>query len=502
MLTTLVVLPLAGALLRILSARAGREEHAWRLGMGAALAVLAVIAGAWVSFDLSSPGFQFVERVAWLPGFGAEYHLGVDGISLTLVSLTACLTPLALLSSRYSRDEHGAARDAAILVIEAACLVAFTARDLLLFYVSAEVMLLPVFALIGVWGRERRVYASMKFLVYSLTGSVLLLLAILAVAWRHQVATGAWTFAMPDLLLLAMPARAQTWVFLAFAIAFAIRMPVFPFHTWFADALEQAPTAGAVMIAGCVVNVGGYGLWRYALPLLPEAAAVATPWLAVMAAVGIVHGALVAIAQDDLRRVAAYVSVSQMGLVMLGLSALTLQGMQGAIFHLVAHGAWSGGLLMVIGMLAVRRQTTRLSDFGGLHRVVPGLSTAWLVMTMAPVGVPGAIGLVGAALSLVGTAGSASLASGRLLAAVAGAGLILAGVCMVRVFRRVSLGPVTSDRNRGLRDLTAGERVALLPLGGLVIAAGVWPWPLLAAIEPAILASLVEIAGAAVAVVP
>lgn len=502
MLTTLVVVPLAAALLMALLGRIGHETQAWRVGLGAALAELAVTVHAWIAFDLQAPGFQFVERAAWLPAFGADYHLAVDGISLALVSLTAVLTPMALFMSRHSRGRHPVACDVAVLVIEAACIVAFTARDLLLFYVSAEAMLLPAFALIGVWGGGRRVYAAIRFLLFSLTASGLTLLAILWIAWRHQVATGIWTFAMQDLLSIDMPAGSPSWAFLALVVACAIRMPVFPLHTWFSDALAQAPTAGGVMLAGCVVNVGGYGLVRFAFPLFPEAAATAAPWLAAIAAVGVLYTAFAAIAQDDLRRVVAYVTVSHMGLVMLGVSALAADGMQGALFHLVAHGAWSAGLLMVTGMLAVRRHTTRMSDFGGLRVVVPGLSIAWLAMTMASIGIPGAPGLVGTVRSLAGAAGSTSLAHGPLLAAIAGAGTIVAGVCMLRAFWRVSSGPITSDRNRGLRDVTAGECVVLVPLWLLVIAIGVWPSPLLAVIEPAALASLAGILGATSAIGP
>jgi NADH-quinone oxidoreductase subunit M len=501
-LTTLIVVPLVAALLMVLLDRIGRGAQAWGVGLGAALAVLAMTVHAWISFDLQAPGFQFVERAAWLPAFGAHYHLAVDGISLVLVSLTACLTPMAFLMSRDSRGRPLVARDVAVLVIEAACIVAFTARDLLLFYVSAEAMLLPVFVLIGVWGGGRRVYAALRFLLFSLTASGLTLLAILWIGWRHQVATGIWTFAMQDLLALDLPAGTQSGAFLALVVACAIRMPVFPFHTWFSDALAQAPTAGGVMLAGCVVNVGGYGLVRFAFPLLPDAAATAAPWLAVIAAAGVLYGAVAAIGQDDLRRVVAYVTVSHMGLVMLGLSALTVDGMQGALFHLVAHGAWSAGLLMVTGMLAVRRHTTRMSDFGGLFVVVPGLSFAWLAMTLASIGIPGAPGLMGTVRSLAGAAGSTSLVHGPLLAAIAGAGMIVAGVCMLRAFWHVSLGPIRSDRNRGLRDVTAGESVVLVPLCVLVIAIGVWPSPLLAVVEPAALAALAGILGTTSAIGP
>jgi len=501
-LTTLVVVPLVAALLMALLGRIGHEANARRVGIGAALAVVAATVRAWFSFDLQASGFQFVERAAWLPAFGADYHLAVDGISLVLVSLTACLTLMALLASWHSRDRYSVGRDAAVLVIEAACLAAFTARDLLLFYVSAEVMILPMCALVGIWGRGRRVYASMRFLLFSLTASGLTLLAILWIAWRHQVATGIWTFAVQDLLAIDMPAGTQSWAFLALAVAFAIRMPVFPFHTWFADALAQAPASGGVMLVGCVVNVAGYGLVRYAFPLLPDAAATAAPWLAMIAVIGILHGAFVAIGQDDLRRVVASVTVSHMGLVVLGVSALTVDSIQGALFHLVAHGAWSAGLLIVIGMLAARRQTTRMSDFGGLRLVVPGLSLAWLVMTTAAIGIPGAPGLVGTVRSLAGAAASPSLGYGPLLAVTAGAGMIVAGVCMLRAFWRVSLGPITSDRNRGLRDVAGVERVVLIPVCLMVIAIGVWPSPLLAVIEPAALAALVEILGATLSIGP
>lgn len=496
-LTILILLPLAGAAAVWALGGTGRVEPARRLGFGVSLWTLVVTLAAWASFDPAAPGFQFIVRVPWANPFGAAYHVGVDGLALALVTLAASFAPLALLLSRRAHHRAPAGFVALVLVFEAAAIAVFSARDLLLFFVSTEVMVLSAFALVGIWGRDRRVYAASRLLLSHLVGSSLMLVAIIWIAWRYQIATGFWSFALADLVALDLPAGVQTWLWVAFVLAFAIRAPLFPLHTWLPDVFAQAPAPVGVLMGGVLANVGGYGLFRIAFPLLPDASVTFAPWLAVLAVAGITHGALVSMAQSDLRRVVAYISISHMGVVVLGLCALTVQGMQGGVVHLLMRSLWSAGLLLGAGMLAERRGTTEVAQFGGLRRVVPRLSAVLLLMTLLSIGVPGTGTFVGAALALAGVVDSAVLVHGRWLAAVAVAGVLLWGIAMLRVLTRTIGGPVTRDRNRGLRDLSLGQWLTVVPVAVLVIVTGVWPGPLLALIEPAVREVLVDVVGAA-----
>jgi NADH-quinone oxidoreductase subunit M len=380
-----------------------------------------------------------------------------------------------------------------VLVFEAAALAAFSARDLLLFFVSTEVMALAAAALVGVWGRHRRVYSAIRLLFLHLVGSSLMLVALLWIAWRHQVATGFWTFALPDLVALDLPVGVQVWLWPAFVLALAIRAPVLPLHTWWPDALSQAPAPAGALLASVLTTAGGYGLCRIVWPLFPGASSLWAPWLALIAVVGVVHGAVVAMAQSDLRRVVAYLSMSHVGIIVLGLCALTPQGVQGAAMQLIARGLWTGGMLLVVAMLAGRRGTTDIDEFGGLRHVVPGLSAMMLLMAMAAMGLPGTVAFPGVAAGLNGAVESPTLTYGRELGIAAIAGVLLWTVAMLRTVLRVVAGPLARDRNRGLRDLTRGEWLILLPVGALIVTLGLWPTPLLALIEPAVRDVLVGI---------
>jgi NADH-quinone oxidoreductase subunit M len=323
-------------------------------------------------------------------------------------------------------------------------------------------------------------------MLYTMAGSVLMLVAIIWIAYYHRAVTGVPSFDLLDLYALDIPGGVQTWLFLAFTVAFAIKVPLFPFHTWLPDAHVQAPTAGSVILAGVLLKMGTYGLLRFAFPLFPEAALAFAPWLGLLAVVGIIYGALVAMVQPDLKKLVAYSSVSHLGFVVLGLCALTVNGVHGAMFQMLAHGISTGGLFLIVGMLSDRRHTRQISEFGGLKAVMPKLVGVFLLVTLASVALPGLNGFVGEFLILMGTFTSASLPNARLLTAAATTGVILSAVYMLWMFQRVNYGPVMNDRNRGLRDLSVREWVVIGPICALVILMGVAPGWFLAPMEPAV----------------
>src|SRR3954468_13922814 len=370
-LSSLVALPVAGAILLLL-VRGDEEQSAplaRKIALVVSLLVFAETLLLWSRFNVSSGEFQFVERHAWIPAFGIEYFVGVDGISLLLLVLTGFLTPLALLGSWESVHKHTRAFCIFVLLLESAMIGVFISLDLFLFYVLWDAMLIPMYFLIGIWGYERRIYAAVKFILYTMGGSVLMLLAILFLAYMHDAATGAYSFDLLKLSRLELTRHQQFWAFLAFALAFAIKVPLFPFHTWLPDAHVEAPTAGSVILAGVMLKMGTYGLVRFAFPLFPEAAVFFAPKIAVLAVIGIVYGALVAMVQPDMKKLVAYSSVSHLGVVVLGICAMNMQSLQGAVYQMLAHGVSTGGLFLIVGMLSDRRHTRLISEYGGLKTV-------------------------------------------------------------------------------------------------------------------------------------
>ncbi len=355
-LSMLVLLPLAGGVATLLMRR-GQDGGARKVALGAARLTLAVSLVVWMRFDPASADYQMVERYTWLPDFGISYHVGLDGISLFLVILTTFLTPIALLCSWESVEERVREFCFFLLALEAAMIGVFISIDLFLFYIYWDFMLIPMYFLIGIWGYDRRVYAANTNKHNTIAASVLMLIAIIWLAYHHETTVGVMSFDLPNLLAMNIPAVLQTWLFLAFAVAFAIKVPLFPFHTWLPDAHVEAPTAGSVILAGVLLKMGTYGLLRFAFPLFPEAAREFAPYLATLAVIGIVDGALVAMVQPDLKKRVAYSSVSHLGFVVLGLCALNVQGVQGAVFQRLAHGVSTGGLCLHVGMLSERRPT-------------------------------------------------------------------------------------------------------------------------------------------------
>jgi NADH-quinone oxidoreductase subunit M len=495
-LSLLVFLPVAGALAAVLLGRGGGRDGLVRyFALGVSLVTFALSLYMWWQFDATSAEYQFVERHAWLPDFGISYHVGIDGISLLLVVLTTFLTPIALLCSWESVTKRVVAWSFFMLALEAAMIGVFVSLDLFLFYVFWDAMLIPMYFLIGIWGYEQRIYAAIKFMLYTMAGSVLMLLAIIGLAYYHQSVTGVVSFDLVDLYALNLPAAMQTWYFLAFAVAFAIKVPLFPFHTWLPDAHVQAPTAGSVILAGVLLKMGTYGLLRFAFPLFPQAAVQWAPVIGILAVIGVVYGALVAMVQPDMKKLVAYSSVSHLGVVVLGLCALNVTGVQGAVYQMLAHGISTGGLFLVVGMLSDRRHTKLIAEYGGLKGVAPKLVAAFLLVTLASIALPGMNGFVGEFLILLGAFRSTTI-SHPWLAVIASTGVILSAVYMLWMFQRVNYGPVTNPKNKALRDLSPREWVVIVPVIAMAILMGVLPNLFLRPMEPSVKKVVERIVGA------
>jgi NADH-quinone oxidoreductase subunit M len=421
-------------------------------------------------FDSSSPDFQFGVKVPWVPSLGIDYAVGVDGVSLFLILLTAFLTPLAVLAS-WSVHDRLKEYFVFMLLLETGMIGVFASLDLFLFYVFWEIMLVPMYFLIGVWGGERRIYAAIKFVLYTMVGSVLMLVAIIALYFMHGDATGTFTFSYPAIQSAIASGRMilspniELWLFLAFFLAFAVKVPLFPFHTWLPDAHVEAPTAGSVLLAGVLLKMGTYGLVRFNLPLFPHISHLLAPLISLLAIVGIIYGALVAMVQPDMKKLVAYSSVSHLGFIVLGIFSFTTQGMEGAIYQMLNHGVSTGALFLLVGVIYDRRHTRLIEEFGGLATPMPLFAASFLIVTLSSIGLPGLNGFVGEFLILLGTFGAS-----RARAAVAAVGVILSAVYMLWMYQRVIWGEVNNERNATLPDLAGRERAMLIPV--LIIA--VW----------------------------
>jgi NADH-quinone oxidoreductase subunit M len=431
-------------------------------------------------FDPTLGEMQFVERLPWIPAYGIHYFVGIDGLSLFLVLLTAFLGPIVILAS-WAVEERVKEYLFFMLVLESGMLGAFVALDLFLFYVFWEVMLVPMYFLIGVWGGPRRVYAALKFILFTMSGSLLMLVAIIYLATRNSEVTQTLTFDLLRIYNLRLPYEEQIWLFLAFALSFAIKVPLFPLHTWLPDAHVEAPTAGSVILAAILLKMGAYGFLRFAIPLFPEATLAAAPWIIVLAVIGIVYGALVAMMQDDLKRLVAYSSVSHLGFVMLGLFTFNLQGVQGAIYQMLNHGLSTGALFLIVGMIYERRHTRSIDEFGGLWKPLPLFSAFFLVVTLSSIGLPGLNGFVGEFLILLG-----AFKISPLWTAGAATGVVLGAIYMLWMFRRVIFGPVSRPENRGLKDMDLREISMLAPIVALILVMGLYPAPFLSRMKPSV----------------
>ncbi|MGO9640537.1 MAG: complex I subunit 4 family protein [Candidatus Acidiferrales bacterium] len=467
LLTVLTFLPLAGVLAILLLAP---EDHEWirRLAFVTAVAEFLFSLVVVIVFDAKAPGYQFQEFRQWIASPPIHYHLGLDGISLFLVLLTTFLTPLAMLASWRSINEHVKGFFIALLVLETGIIGVFVSLDLFLFFVFWEVMLIPMYLLIGIWGHERRIYAATKFILYTMFGSILMFVAIV---WLFEL-TGSFDLPQIESLLvsgqIALPARTEMLLFGAFFLAFAIKVPLFPFHTWLPDAHTEAPTAGSVILAGVLLKLGTYGMLRFCLPLFPEASHRFAPEIAVLAIIGIIYGALVAMVQTDLKRLVAYSSVSHMGFIVLGIFSFQSTAIDGAVYQMLNHGVSTGALFLVVGMLYERRHTFLIREYGGLATPMPVLAALYLFVCLSSAGLPMLNGFVGEFLILSGT-----FTQHAAWATWAALGIIFSAVYLLWSYQRVFFGEVTQDRNRTLPDASIRERSILFVMAAVILWMGI-----------------------------
>ncbi len=494
MLTALVLIPVGAALAVALIPSRRREVH---LPVGVALSIIPLaLAGYLFWMFEASAGYQFVEQVVWYQPWGISWYLGVDGISLPMVILSTLLVPIALGASTAIKVRT---KEFVVftLLLEAGLIGAFLALDLFLFFVFFEVILIPMYFIIGIWGGERRIYAAVKFFIYTAFGSALMMAAIIALAFNYASQFGAPSFALPDLMNLDLGRNAEIWLFAAFALAFAIKVPLFPLHTWLPDAHVEAPTAGSVLLAGVLLKLGTYGLLRFNLSLFPEASVDAVQIMAILAVIGIIYGAVVAIVQPDLKKLVAYSSVSHLGFIVLGTFALTSGGLQGAVIQNVNHGLTTGALFLLVGMIYERRHTKAIADFGGLQKVMPLFAGFFLFMTFASIGLPGLNGFVGEFLVLIG-----SFVTLPALAVIAAFGVLLSAIYLLWAYERVFTGVPDKPENLALSDLSVREISLLAPLAALVLILGLYPALLLDKISPSTEAVLDRIEAATGYVTP
>lgn len=483
-LTVITLLPIAGAIALLLIGQGNKPNESvlkWT-ALLFSVATFGVSLALPVGFDRGA-ALQFQTNVEWITAFnlGVRYHVAIDGLSLWLVILTTFLVPLALLSSWNSIHKRQREFLVSMLALETGMLGVFVAMDMFLFYVFWEVMLVPMYFLIGVWGGERRIYAAVKFVIYTVVGSLLMLAGIIALYYLHGKATLNYTFDIATITndvrtqALILDPTTQNWLFWAFALAFLIKVPLFPLHTWLPDAHVEAPTAGSVLLAGVLLKMGTYGLMRFNLPIFPEAAHQWAVLISSLAVVGIIYGALVAMVQPDLKKLVAYSSVSHLGFVVLGIFSFTDQGMQGAVYQMLNHGVSTGALFLIVGMVYDRRHTRLIAEFGGLANVMPVFSTFFMIVTLSSIALPLLNGFVGEFLILIGTFTSTLLPHAKLFASLAALGMILSAVYMLWMYQRVVFGEVHNPSNSKLTDLSHREKLVLTPIAILVVVMGVYP---------------------------
>ncbi len=472
-LTLVTFFPILGVLV-LLFLKAEQKNAARWVALVTSTITFAISIAVLVQFDPTQAGLQMVINLPWIQvaGWNIAFHMGVDGLSILLLLLTTFLTPISILSTWTAVEDRVKDFMIFFLLLETGMVGVFLAQDLFLFYVFWEFTLVPMYFLIGIWGGPRRMYAAIKFFLYTMAGSVLMLLAILWLGIQGG------SFSVPELIAKdSIPANVQTWLFLAFAAAFAIKVPMWPLHSWLPDAHVEAPTAGSVILAGVLLKMGTYGFLRFNLPLFPIAAVKLAPWMALLAVIGILYGAAVSYAQKDIKKLVAYSSVSHLGFVMLGIFALNPQGIQGGILQMVNHGLSTGALFLIVGMIYERRHTRDMDAFGGLWKIMPIYGALTLVVALSSMGLPGLNGFVGEFTILLGAwdAGQNGALRSVLFAGFATAGVILAAVYMLFMFQKMFLGPVDKEENRSLKDLNWREIATLVPLLVLIFWIGLYP---------------------------
>ncbi|MBI5059322.1 NADH-quinone oxidoreductase subunit M [candidate division KSB1 bacterium] len=482
LLSLCIAIPAITALLMLLVPRSAEASVRW-IALGGSLAAFAVSLGVYANFVPGQAAYQLVERGPWISTIGAEWHLGVDGISLYLVLLTTLLSVLCIISSWGSIHERIKEYHFFFLLLEAGMIGVFCALDLFVFYVMWEVMLVPMFFLIGVWGGARRVYATVKFFLFTMAGSVLMLVGILYIYFHTtDPTTGLNTF---NLILATeqakFPMDVQTWLFLSFALAFAIKVPLFPLHTWLPDAHTEAPTAGSVILAGVLLKMGTYGFLRFCLPMFPQTSVEYVPIISVLALIGITYGALVAMVQKDVKKLVAYSSVAHLGFVMLGTFALNIEGLSGSLLQQINHGISTGALFLLVGVVYDRRHTRMLADYGGIAKVMPVYAALFSIIALSSIGLPGLNGFVGEFLILLGT-----FAANPWYAVIGASGVIFAAVYLLWAYQRMFFGPIVHEENLKLKDVSAREALPIVVLAGLAVWIGVYPQPFLERMIPSL----------------
>jgi NADH-quinone oxidoreductase subunit M len=480
-LSIILFTPLAGALLLLFVNRQNENGIRWIANIVAFIG-FAISIPLWFWYDPQSADFQFVERAAWIPSIGAEYFLGVDGFSALLILLATMMGSIAVLASWTAITERVKEFYIFLLVLQTGMLGAFMSLDFLLFFLFWEVMLVPMYFLIGIWGSDRRLYSAIKFFLYTLVGSVVMLLGILALYFYNHSVTGVYSFDVTQYQQLKnVPFNLQWWVFLAFFLGFAIKVPMFPFHTWLPDAHTDAPTAASVILAAVLLKMGTYGFIRFSLPILPEATRHFVPMIVVLSIIGIVYGALVALAQKDWKRLVAYSSVSHMAMVMLGMFALNPVGITGSIVQQLNHGISTGALFLLVGIVYERRHTREISEYGGLSKVMPVYAAVFLVMTMSSIGLPTLNGFIGEFLILQGV-----FVANKIWAVFAASGIVLGAAYMLYLYQRTMFGKIENPKNEALPDLTGREFATFAPLLVLAVWIGLYPAPLLRRLDTSV----------------
>jgi len=486
-LSIVLFVPLAGAILLLLLPKDNKELIRWVANLvGFAGFAVSVPLAVW--FDSSADGFQFVEKAQWIPSIGASYSLGIDGISLLLVMLTTVLGFLSILSSWTAIQDRVKEYYVFMLVLQTGMLGVFMSLDFFLFYVFWEVMLVPMYFLIGIWGGPRKLYAAIKFFIYTLVGSVLMLLGILALYFTNHSQSGQYTFDVPTLQHLNLPLQLQIWVFLAFFVGFAIKVPMFPFHTWLPDAHVEAPTAGSVILAGVLLKMGTYGFLRYSLPMLPDAARNprVVSAMVTLSIIAIIYGALVSLMQKDWKKLVAYSSVSHLGFCTLGIFALNPNGLSGSIIQQINHGISTGALFLVVGLIYERRHTREISEFGGLSTVMPVYATLFMIVMMSSLGLPALNGFIGEFTILQG-----AFEENKIWAAFGVLGIILGAAYLLWLYQRTMFGTLDNPKNEKLKDLNFREIMTLVPLIIWAFWIGLYPKPFFHVLEKPV-ASIVQ----------
>ena len=476
-LSVLIFFPaLAGVLGFVVEKKSARAY-----GIAVASVELLLAIWLWVAFDGSNPAMQFTEFTPIISQFGISYNVGVDGISLFIVIMSALMTLLGIILLDETKIDNMKNMIVSLLFLEMTMVGVFVTLDAIMFYLYWELSLVPMLYIIGAWGGPTRVYAAIKFFLYTFAGSLIMLVGILAMAFYYQEAAGVWSFNLLDWYQLILPAEKQFWLFLAFFVGFAFKVPMFPFHTWLPHAHGQAPTIGSVILAAVLLKMGTYGFVRFSLPMFPDASVDFIPLIMVLSLIMVVYTAMVAFAQKDMKQVIAYSSVSHMGIIMIGVFAMNPEGLGGSIFLMLSHGIVSGALFMLVGVIYERTGTKIMEEFGGLASIMPVYATIYGVMLMASVGLPLTIGFVGEFLVLLGFYKVSAIGT-----IIAGTTIIIGSVYMLNLFKKSFFGPVRHEKNRKLKDLDGRELTALLPLVAIVVWLGVYPKPVLGPIDSSV----------------